>query len=106
MPAIPIEDMLGPATIVAGIVWALVEGLKKIRIGAWGLEGGAAAATALLLGPTLALGWTWSASPELTRGLVAIAGLSGLIGSLAAMGVYKLTNWSPPVESPAAPQKP
>lgn len=101
MPEIPIQNMMGGAIIIAGFVWALTEMLKRMPFHRDWMT----AAFAMLLGPGLALGWTWAASPELTKALVAVALLTGLMGSLGAAGYYKLAQWSPPEQPPVDPPK-
>src|SRR3990172_7611349 len=100
MPEIPIQEMMGGAAIIAGLVWALMEAFKKV-----GLPANAPTAiVAILLGPALAILWTWTNVPDPSWERMVNPGLTGLIGSLAAMGFYKLAQWSPPNE-PAEPPK-
>ena len=100
MPVIPIEQIIGIAGIIGPIIYAWMMGAKRA-----GLPSDVVAARiALLSGPILALAWTVTHVP-ISAAVLMEAALTGLVGSLAAMGVYDLRK---PAVGPSAepPPKP
>ena len=78
----------------APLVYAIMQALKKA-----GLPRDAVTAiVTLLVGPALTILWTASIMSDVSWRYLVQPGLTGLIASLAAMGAYKLAQWSPPPE--------